>query len=243
MNFFNVALYSFIAGLSTIVGAQLVHKYGEWTKRNSLYLISFAVGVLIANAFLHLLPEAMELSPKYALIAVVSGIMMLFLVEHFITLHVCREETCDIHTVGYTGAIGIGIHSLIDGVVIGIGFEASFALGVLTSLAVIMHEVPEGVFSYTLLRYDEIPERKALIYTWIVALATPFGAITTFLLIRNVSANLLGVLLGIAAGSFVYVGSSDLMPHAHKKPNIINAVLVFLGIFFVVIISRLLESV
>lgn len=240
MNFFNVLIYSLFAGLSTIVGATLVKRYSEWTKKHSLKLLSFAVGVLITNAFLHLLPESQELT-QYSAIAVIAGVMLLFLTEHFILLHTCGEEECNIHTVGYTGTIGIGLHSLIDGIVIGIGFEVSFTLGVLTSLAVIVHEFPEGIFTYTMLIHDNISQKRAFLYSWLVALATPFGAIITFLLLKNVSENILGILLALAAGSFVYVGASDLIPQAHKKPNIVNVMLVFAGIVFVVFVGSLLE--
>lgn len=239
LGFFNVLFYSLIAGMSTVAGVYLVKYFSTWTRRNSLNLISFAGGVLLATAFFELFPEAVDLN-RHWIYAAVVGATALFLVEHFMVIHACHEEVCDVHTMGVVGALGIGIHSLIDGIVIGIGFEASFALGILTSLAVIVHELPEGVFTYTLLIADEVSERKSLIYSWIVALATPFGAVVTYLILRTLTPSFLGIMLALAGGSFVYVGAADLLPQAHRKPNALNAFLVVVGIFFVMIVGQLL---
>ena len=198
MAFIEVFAYSFVAGLSTIAGVYLVRRFGTWTRRNARYLISLAVGVLIGNAFLHLIPESQKLTKNWSYY-VITGFFVLFLIEHFMIFHACQEEECDIHTLGAVGTLGIGFHSLVDGLVIGVGFATSSVLGVLNSLAVIFHEVPEGVFTYTLLIYDKVPEKRTLFYSWLVALATPFGAITSFLLIRASSESSLGILLALAA--------------------------------------------
>ena len=237
---FNILLYSFIAGLSTILGVYLVRRFETWTKKNSLFLISFAIGVILANAFFHLLPESIKLNQN-CLYFTLLGIFSLYIFEHFITIHACSEEKCEVHTLGLTSALGIGFHSLIDGIIIAIGFKADFALGILTSLAVIFHELPEGVFTYTLLIHDQVPQIKSLIYSWLVALATPFGAILTYFLIRNISENSLGIPLAFAGGTFIYIGSSDLIPETHRKSNIINVFLVGLGILFVIFLGRFLE--
>lgn len=237
----NVVVYSFIAGLSTMTGVLLVKRYSEWTKRNSLYLISFAVGILLANALFHLIPEAAELTSNW-MYYTLGGILLLFIVEHFITIHACVEpEECEIHTLGIVSIIGIGLHSLIDGIIIGIGFEISPLLGLLSSIAVIAHEIPEGVFTYTLLKHSNVPENKTLIYSWLVALATPFGALATILLFRNFSPAILGILLSFAAGSFIYIGSSDLTPELHKKSSLWNVILILLGIGFVIFLGQILE--
>ena len=240
MAFINVAFYSFVAGLSTIAGVYLVRRFGKWTRKNARYLISLAVGVLMGNAFFHLIPESQKLTNNWSYYVIV-GFFVLFLVEHFMIFHACQEEECDIHTLGAVGTLGIGFHSLVDGLVIGIGFATSFFLGVLNSLAVIFHEVPEGAFTYTLLIYDKVPERRTLFYSWLVALATPFGAITSFLLIRTTSESSLGVLLALAAGTFIYIGASDLIPQAHRRPNPIHAVLVLAGIGLVLLLGTFLE--
>lgn len=235
--FINVIIYSLIAGLSTIFGVYLVRRFEEWTKRNAVLLISFAVGVLLANAFFHLLPEAIEKSSSW-FYWTLGAIIFLFLIEHFVIIHTCHEEKCESHALGVTSFSGIVFHSLIDGIIIGVGFGVSFAVGLLASLAVIFHETAEGVFIYTLLTHDKTFRNKALIYSWIVALATPFGAIITFLFIQGISPIVLGWLLAAAAGSFIYIGASDLVPEIHKKYNFLNMFLVLIGIAFVFVIGK-----
>lgn len=235
----NVIAYSFIAGLSTIAGVYLVRVFGEWTSRNSRYLISLAVGALLGNAFFFLLPEAQELTPSWSFY-VIAGLLFLFVVEHFMIFHACQEEECDIHTLGTIGALGVGLHSLVDGIVIGVGFGTSISLGIVASLAVIFHEVPEGIFTYTLLVYDKVPEKKTLLYSWLVALATPFGAVAAFLFISTTPPSYLGGLLALAAGTFIYIGASDLIPQAHRRPNPVHALLILGGVVFVFLLGSAL---
>lgn len=237
----NIFIYSFVAGLSTVVGVYLVKAYAAWTKKNALYLISFAVGVILATAFFELLPEAVELNKLWP-VAAFSAFIALYLLEYSLNIHYCHDPECTVRQVGLISTLGIGFHSLVDGIVIAVGFETNIVLGILTALAVIFHELPEGIFTYTLLLHDNIPEKRSLIYSWLVALATPFGAVVTFALIRNVSEAVLGILLGVAAGTFIYIGSADLIPETHKKSTVWNAVLVLIGVVFVLSLRQILEG-
>lgn len=239
MDFINILLYSTVAGLSTIAGAELVRKWEKPVVRNSIYMLSLAVGVILATASFELLPEAISLEKNWP-VYLISGILLLYIFEHILTIHSCEDENCETKAMGQISALGIGIHSLLDGFVIGVGFEANFSLGILTSLAVILHELPEGVFTYTLLRHDKIPEAKSQIYAWMVALATPLGAILTFLVIRGASLNFLGGLLAFSAGSFFYIATADLVPETHKKPSPWYFLLIFLGVGITLLIKRLL---
>ncbi|MFA5866406.1 MAG: ZIP family metal transporter [Actinomycetota bacterium] len=236
MNFSGVLFFSFIAGLSTVAGVYLVRVFGAWTRRNSLYLISFAGGVLVATAFLELLPEA-AVETKMWPTAALIGVVGLFVVEHFMAIHECQDETCDIHNIGTISALGIGIHSLIDGVVIGAGFQVSVALGLITAVAVIVHEVPEGVFTYGLLIASHEPERKSLIISWIVALATPVGTLLTYSALQGLGPDVLGIMLALSGGTFVYVGTADLLPQIHRRPNVKALSIMLAGVIFVVLLG------
>lgn len=234
----NITIYSFIAGLSTIGGVYLVRYFKNWAKINSVYLISFAVGVLLATAFLNLLPEAISSETDWALWTL-GTIIVLYLLEHMMIIHSCQEEECEVHNMGILSSLGIGFHSLIDGITIGIAFQFGQAIGIIASFAVIFHETAEGIFTYTLLTHDNVSKFKALFYSWLVALATPVGAIATYFFTRGMSGISLGALLSIAAGSFIYIGSSDLVPATHKKQAFLNVVLVLLGVGFVILMGRL----
>lgn len=236
--FLNITIYSFIAGLSTIAGVYLVRHFENWTKRNSIYLISFAVGVILATAFLELLPEAINSALNWPL-WILGTLIIFYLLEHSIIIHSCREGECDAHSLGITSLLGIGLHSLIDGITIGIAFQIGYAVGLIASLAVIFHEVAEGIFTYTLLIHDNISKSKSLIYSWLVALATPVGAIVAYFLTRGISNSSLGILLAIATGSFIYIGASDLVPATHKKQAFLNVLLVLAGVGFVVLMGKI----
>lgn len=236
MVFTQALIYSFIAGLSTIAGVYLVRSASDWTKRNSLLMISFAGGVLVATGMAEILPEAADLTTYWAVPAL-AGLVLLFIIEHFMAIHECQEEACDIHGVGMISAMGIGVHSLIDGIVIAAGFQAGTAIGIIASLAVVVHELPEGVFTYGLLIANGETPKRSMIISWIVALATPFGTVITFFALRGLGEGILGAMLAFSAGTFLYVGSADLLPQIHRRPNK-NLLLVMLaGVAFVFIVQ------
>lgn len=227
------------------MGIYLARRFEDWTQRKVIFLISFAIGVLLSSAFLELLPEAAAQNYSW-FYWTLAAIVLFYLLEHFITIHIHSEKDfcegqANGHTLGTISFLGLGFHSLIDGVVIGVSFGVSFNLGFLASLAIILHETAEGIFTYTMLIRDKIFGQKALFLSYLVALATPLGAILTFLFLPKGSAGFLGALLAFAAGSFIYIGASDLVPETHKKHNRFNIFLVLLGILFVFLIGKFLE--
>lgn len=239
--FLNVAIYGLLAGLATIAGIYLVLAKEPWARRNTIYLISFSAGVLLSVAIGHLLPEAQELSP-HALIWFLASFIFFYIIEHGIILHSCRENgECPVHPIDKIALLGIGFHSLLDGVVIGVGFEISFSLGIIATLSVLLHELPEGISTVSVLLHSGYDRKKAVFYSWLVALATPFGAILSYLLVKNISQNILGALLAIAAGSFLYVAASDLIPEIHKKSKFFNIILIILGVLFPFVVKFLLK--
>lgn len=244
----STVLYSTIAGSATVFGLLLVLWQEKWTKRNSIYLISFAAGVLITSAFIHLLPESIELTkdPKSLFQSpfffIIIGFALLYILEQVIVIHTCAEEDCDTHSFGIIAAIGIGFHSLLDGIIIGVGFEVDFKVGLITSLAVLLHELPEGIFTLGILLHAQMSLKKAVIYTVLVALATPVGALFAYAFIQNVSLPFLGNLLALAAGTFLYIGASDLIPQTHRISRKANVPIVLFGGLFVMVVSTFLKT-
>ena len=240
-NLLQVIIYGLIAGAATIAGIYLVLAREAWARRNSIYLISFSAGVLLATAIGHLIPEAEALAGN-ALVWFLASFIVFYIIEHGIILHSCREgEACEVHPIDKIALIGIGFHSLLDGVVIGIGFEISSALGIIATLSVLLHELPEGISTVSILLHAGYKKSRAVFYSWLVALATPIGATGSYFLVRDINENILGILLAIAAGSFLYVAAADLIPEIHKKSKFINIVLVILGALFPFIVKYLLK--
>jgi len=235
---FNIIFYSSLAGLATISGILLTLYAKEFTKKYSIYIVSFAAGILLSFALLHLIPDSLELYENVFL-SVLFGFLVFYLIEHFVMRHGFHESYVRKHVAGKIAVLGLGVHSLIDGIVIGAGFEISAELGFIATLVVIAHEFPEGITSMAVLLHSNIKKSLAIFYSFLVAIATPLGAILTLLFFKNISQEFIGFLIALAAGSFIYVGASDLVPETHEQYDRKNALFLILGIIFVIVISIL----
>lgn len=233
-NFYLVIIYSLIAGLTTWLAAQFVIRDKRISGKTMIYFVSFSAGVLFALAFLHLLPEAVDLNPSYALYAVIGSFVAFYLLEQQIMMHSCAEEKCSHHHVdkskGFVGLWGIMLHSLIDGALIGIGFEVNPALGLVTALAVLVHKIPDGLSVSTIMLHSGFTKKETSKGSSFVALATPVGALLAYFLLQGVSSEVIGLALGFSAGTFLYISASDLIPETHQNVNWLNGAFVILGI-------------
>jgi zinc and cadmium transporter len=242
---YSIIFYSAIAGLSTMVGIALVMMEEAWVLRYSHYVNSFAAGLILGVAFFHLFPESLELSGN-ALLFIFLGFLVFYLLENVMVLHSGSEihfsEKNDPRLAkGMVMFSGLFFHSLIDGVIIGVGFEIDPKLGLLTSLGIISHELPEGVTTFSLL-VTSIPRRTAVTMAVAVALATPLGAILSLAFIGGLSEATVGLLLAMAGGTFLYIAASDLIPETHEKGGILNAFFLLLGILCLFSLSKMLAA-
>ena len=242
---FNIILYSAIAGLSTLLGIALVIINEERVVRYSHYVNSFAAGLILGVAFFHLFPESLELSEN-ALLYIFLGFLVFYLLESLMVLHSGSEihfkgKRNPQHTKGMVMFSGLFFHSLLDGIIIGVGFEIDPKVGLLTSLGIILHEVPEGVTSFSLL-IASIARNTALKMSIAVALATPLGALISLAFIGGLSESTVGLLLAMAGGSFLYIGASDLIPETHEEKGVANAGFLLLGILFLFSLSKMIRA-
>ena len=222
-----VLLYSSLAGAATLLGIYLVLSREEWMENRTIYLIGFAAGALIALSLVDVLPEAFELN-EYGLHWALLSFLGFYALEKSVVLHAAHEEmeACHPeseahrrHSFGVMSFLGIGFHSLLDGVVIGAGFVDSHITGIVTTLGVTLHEFPEGLSILSILLHAGFGRTQAMAYSVAVALATPVGAVGGYLFLRSIGPGVLGALLGIAAGSFLYIAASDLLPETHRQPG------------------------
>lgn len=235
----NVLIYGTLAGLTTLIGVYLVLAKESWARRNSIFLISFSAGILLSVAFTHLIPEAQTLNSR-ALIWLLASFLFFYILEHSIIMHSCHEkENCEIHPIDKIALLGMGFHSLLDGIVIGIGFEISFTLGLMAALSILLHKLPDGISMTAILLHSEYSRRQAVRYSWLIALVTPIGAWLSYFFLGNLSSQTLGIFLAAAAGSFLYLAAADLIPEIHKKSQFLNIVLVILGVAFPFVIRFL----
>lgn len=235
--FYSTISYSLVAGLVTLLSAQLVIRGKKISDRKMIYLVSFSAGILFALALIHLMPEAIELNSEYAFYASIAAFVAFYLLEQQIMMHSCSEKKCSHHHVdkskGLVGLWGILLHSLIDGALIGIGFEVNFTLGLVTALAVLVHKIPDGLSVSTIMLHGGFTKKEALRNSSFVALATPLGATIAYFLLQEINESAVGLALGFSAGTFLYISASDLIPETHKNVNWLNGFFVILGILLI----------
>jgi zinc and cadmium transporter len=198
-----------------------------------LFLVSFATGGLLGGAFLHLLPEAVDqlgTGWDFSLMTL-AGILAFFILEKFIFWRHCHIPTSKQHPhpVAFMNLIGDGFHNLLDGVMIAASFMTDFSLGMATTLAVLVHEIPQEIGDFSVLVYGGFSKLKALFFNFASALVAVLGAILTLSLGTKFT-NLVPLILPFTAGGFIYIASSDLIPELKKETNIKKSLLQLLGL-------------
>lgn len=208
----------------------------ESLARITIFLISLSAGALMGGAFLHLLPEAIEeLGAEIVFSVFLVSFVIFFLLEKVLHWRHCHKSDCSIHSFGYLNLVGDSIHNFIDGLVIASTFLVSWPLGLATTLAVAIHEIPQEIGDYGVLVHAGFHRTRALIINFLVALTVVLGGLVGYFFLPVVE-GLLPYLLPLAAGGFVYIAASDLMPEIRKEANINRSVVTFLifvlGILF-----------
>jgi len=227
---FSILLISFIS----IVGVFLLFLKTRDLKTISFVLVSFASGALFGDAFIHLIPESFATtSPQNTSLLILLGIMLFFVLEKFICWRHCHlpEEKAHHHPLVLMNIFGDGLHNFIDGAVIATSFLISFPLGVATSLAVLAHEIPQEIGDFGVLLYSGLEKRKALLLNLLSGATSVFGALLVFA-IGDAKVTLM--LLPIAAGGFLYIAGSDLVPelkhHTGIKASLMQLIAMLFGI-------------
>ncbi len=229
----------FIVSAISLIGIFTLSLKEGFLQRILLYMVSFAVGGLLGDAFIHLIPDAFE-KFQHSLIPsllIVSGMMIFFVMEKIVRWRHCHTPTSEHHPhpVVFMNLVGDGIHNFFDGVVIGASFVVSVPLGITTTLAVILHEIPQEIGDFGILVYGGLTVRKALILNFLIALTAFAGAIVSLL----IGPHLKGyseAMLPITAGGFIYMATADLVPELQQgcevkvSESLIQLAFILLGI-------------
>lgn len=188
--------------------------------RMLLILVSFAIGGLTGDAFIHLIPEAFEelgtgLSTS---LFIIVGVLIFFSVEKFIRWRHCHIPTSGghVHPVATLNLMGEAVHNFIDGVLIGATYLVSIPLGLTTTLAVILHEIPQEVGDFGVLVHAGFPVKRALFYNFMVALTAVFGTVLA-LAVGPVLKSFSLIMIPITAGGFIYIAGADLVPQVQEE--------------------------
>ncbi len=216
-NFLWVILASSLACIVTSIGIYVINKNAQWGKNNISYFMSFAAGVLISVSFMHIVPKSFSMNDQ-APVFLLIGFMGMYVINRFLNIYVCNNREYTEIAKGIIPMIGIGLHSLIDGVIYSVTFNISIFTGMLAAIGMVLHEFPEGIVTYLLLEKAGISRKKAIFWAFLAAaLSTPLGTLISYPFINQINRPTLGLLLSISAGALIYVGATHLLPAVEKE--------------------------
>lgn len=236
-----------VVSLLSLVGAVTFALRDKTLKSLLFVLVSVATGALFGDAFIHLLPEAFgTLKPEIVSASALAGIGLFFILEKFLLWrhsHGIDEESEESERahdhsqkhVGVMVTVGDGIHNLIDGVIIGASFMVSTEIGVATTLAVVLHEIPQEIGDFGILLHSGFSKKRALGLNFLSAICAFLGVGIVFTLGAGVE-RFVPVALAFAAGGFIYIAGSDLLPEIHKTKEIKQSLVQILSLFIGVLL-------
>ncbi len=179
-------------------------------------VISFCAGILLGAVFFHILPEIATVLESQLGYSIMFGFLLIFVLEKFIMVHPCEEGECNYHKVGLAAYVGIGLHSILDGIAIGAGTMMN--LSVIIILAVTIHKFPAALaLSSLLVKGGEYSKKKILFSMFIFSLATPLGALFTIYFFQGLDDYIVATALGISAGTFLFISIGDLLPTVYEE--------------------------
>jgi len=203
--------FGLIAAFVTTLGLLAVALRSDWSMRYANLFGLAAAGMLTAMAFLHILPEAFALSdtaPVWLTIGFFSGLLLHYLIRTFFP----EREDSKLPSEAITPILAIACHSFIDGIVYSVTFAASFTAGVFAAVGLILHEFPEGVIAFAILRRHGVSNRDAFILAFLAAAATtPFGVVVSGPFMFGLGEDVLGSLFALSAGLLLFVATGPLM--------------------------------
>ena len=246
----NVWLYTIgstlLVSIISLIGVFTLSVNEKHLKNVILFLVSFSAGALIGDAFIHILPESVE---KFGFdlnmsLYILAGILVFFVLEKFIHWHHCHRPEDQHHKAFvFTNLFGDGLHNFVDGLFIASSYMVDVNLGIATTVAVVLHEIPQEIGDFGLLVYGGLGRGTALLYNFIFALFAVAGAIIG-LLIGGVNTEFLRFILPFTAGGFIYIANADLFPELHKdsgkgSTSVLHFLLILGGIGTMLILLRL----
>lgn len=210
-------------------------------------MVSYAIGAMLGAVFLDILPEAVKVTSSVTTLSatVLAGILVFFILEKLVLWRHCHHEGCEGHEVqlaahdhdhGRSGlmiTVGDTFHNFVDGVIIAAAFVTDFHVGVVTSMAIIAHEIPQEVGDFAILLHSGYGRRRALYMNAVSGLASVGGGVVGYFMLQTAK-SWTPTMLAMAAASLLYVSVADLIPGLHKRPHLRDTVqqvgLILLGV-------------
>lgn len=235
---FSSLLSVLIISLLSISGIFLIFLNKKTSQKVNLFLVSFAIGALLGDTFIHLLPQSFELLNQTTVsFLTITGLLLFFILEKILRWHHCHEINChqnESEHLAVLNIVGDTVHNLIDGMLIAASFMVNFKLGLLTSVAVLLHEIPQEIGDFAILIHSGLSLKKTLLCNLFSATSAFLGVILVFI-IGSKNSSLSSFLLPVTAGAFIYLAASDLIPelHRHDPPlshSLFQLIFIILGV-------------
>ncbi len=218
-----------IVSLFSLVGIVFLSVNEGIMRKILVLLVAFAVGAMMGGALFHLLPEALlQLNAMLVFALLFAGFMLFFVIEKFLHWRHCHEEECEIHgtehkekkgkiqPTAYLNLVGDGVHNFFDGVIIATSFMTSVEVGIASTIAISLHEIPQEFGDFAVLVHSGLTPKKALFYNLLTAFTAIIGGILAYFFLSSVTW-LAPYMLALAAGGFIYIAAVDLIPELHKE--------------------------
>jgi len=233
-----IVLMTFLNGLTAFIGVISFFFSKNFFNKILLFLVSFSIGALLGGAAFHLIPESVEkLSLILTCLLIITGFSIFFLLETILHWRHCHEKECKIHPFTKLILYGDAIHNFIDGLIIASAFIISIPLGILTSILIISHELPQEIGDFAVLVYGGFKKKDALFYNFLAQLTSVLGGVIGYFLLSLIKP-VAELLLPIAAGGFIYIAVNDLIPEIFREKSlkkiILNLIAIALGLLLLI---------
>ncbi|MBI4453797.1 ZIP family metal transporter [Candidatus Woesearchaeota archaeon] len=230
-----ILLSTFVISAFSLIGLFTLLLKEKSLNKITIFLVSLSAGALIGGAFLDLIPEAVEHAEKFnngitlTFVYLLVGFSLFFLIEKVLHWRHCHDGKCEVHTFAYMNLFGDCVHNFIDGLIIAASFVVSTSLGITTSLAIMLHEIPQEIGDFGVLIHGGFTKSKALLMNFLTALTSILGGVIGYFLYEYTIFQIT-FLIPFAAGGFIYIAASDLIPEIRKEIEF-KKYLVHFGIF------------
>ncbi|MBT3720541.1 ZIP family metal transporter [archaeon] len=232
--------------ISVIAAIPLFYKK-KVSQKLLLFLLSISVGVLLSTVFMTLLPEAMEEGYSLGIaINILFGFLVMFVLEKFVHWHHSTKHEHDdcghghAYNLAPVNLIGDAIHNFIDGLVIAGSFAVDVTVGITTSISIIFHELPQEIADFGVLLYSGYSKKKAMLFNFISATTAILGTVVGILL-ADTAFHFEKFILPFAAGTFLYISATNLLPQLHRhcklKETFQHMLAIILGILIVLLLT------
>lgn len=228
LNFAYSLISVFLVSAVSLIGAVALVISENKLKRFIHYFISFAVGALLGEVFLHLLPEMAEVGfTRLQGIYILLGVLLFLILEKIILWHHSHTEHEEsVHAVVWLTLIGDTVHNVLDGMLIAATYIVSIPLGVATTIAVLFHEIPHELGDFMVLIHGGLKATRALFFNFISACASIIGMLLVYLFSKEFT-HTPQVLLGVGVASFLYIAMADLIPELNQERQLTRSILQF----------------